>query len=136
METGQTAERMPAARIIDVLVVDDERSILGVAREIIGEYGHRVWVAGNGADALLHLESEKADLIITDIMMPGMDGIELCRRIRTQHPSMPLAIMTGYSNRELLRQAEDIGILECLRKPFKACDMMAVVNRVAQQPSL
>jgi len=120
-----------SARPIDILIVDDERMILGVAREIIGEFGHRVLVAESGSSALTILGNEFVDLVITDIMMPQMDGIELSRRILDQFPTVHVALMTGYSNLALLKEAQELGITECLKKPFKTGALMGSVNRVA-----
>jgi YesN/AraC family two-component response regulator len=119
------------SRQIDVLIVDDERMILGVAREIISEFGHRVLVAETGTAALVMLGEEPVDLLITDVMMPQMNGIELSREVRQQFPGVYVALMTGYSSLSLLKEAEDLGITECLKKPFKTWELMGIVNRVA-----
>lgn len=132
METLSDKSNATDSRLLDVLLVDDERMILGVASEIIGEFGHRVLVAESGASALEILRSESVDLIITDVMMPQMDGIELSRRVLDQFPTVHVALMTGYSNLALLKEAEDLGITECLKKPFKTHELMSIVNRVAR----
>lgn len=118
-------------RLIDVLVVDDERMILGVAREIISEFGHRVVVAENAIVALDILSKSPVDLVITDVMMPQMNGIELSREVRQNFPTVHVALMTGYSSLSLLEEAEGMGITECLKKPFKTWELMGIVNRVA-----
>jgi YesN/AraC family two-component response regulator len=119
------------SRLIDVLIVDDERMILGVAREIISEFGHRVQVAETGTAALAMLGEKPVDLLITDVMMPQMNGIELSREVRQQYPGVCVALMTGYSSLSLMKEAEGLGITDCLKKPFKTWELMGIVNRVA-----
>ncbi len=79
-----------------ILVVDDEENIRELYRDELAEEGYRVELAENGAEALAKLESFRPDLVTLDVMMPGMDGIEVLRRIREKNPSIPVLLLTAF----------------------------------------
>jgi len=79
-----------------ILVVDDEENIRELYRDELAEEGYRVEMAGNGLQALAKFESFRPDLVTLDVMMPGMDGIEVLRRIREKNPSVPVLLLTAF----------------------------------------
>jgi DNA-binding response OmpR family regulator len=79
-----------------ILVVDDEENIRELYRDELSEEGYRVELAENGQDALTRFESFKPDLVTLDVMMPGMNGIEVLRRIREKNPSVPVLLLTAF----------------------------------------
>jgi CheY-like chemotaxis protein len=81
-----------------ILVVDDEEAIRLLYREEFSEAGYRVQVAANGSEALHMVQRGRPDLMTIDIKMPGMDGIELLRRVREIHRDLPIIICTAYGN--------------------------------------
>lgn len=106
-----------------LLLVDDEPEIREGLREVIRfeEYGFEVvGEAGNGAAALQLAESLAPDLIITDIRMPLMDGLALCRRVRAVLPTTQFIILSGYDDFEYARQAIEVKVLGYLLKPISA----------------
>jgi DNA-binding response OmpR family regulator len=79
-----------------ILVVDDEENIRELYRDELAEEGYRVEMAENGTQALAKFESFRPDLVTLDVMMPGMDGIEVLRRIREKDPSVPVLLLTAF----------------------------------------
>lgn len=79
-----------------ILVVDDEENIRELYRDELAEEGYRIDLAENGLEALSKLESFRPDLVTLDVMMPGMDGIEVLRRIREKNPSIPVLLLTAF----------------------------------------
>ncbi len=80
-----------------ILVVDDEESIHLLYREELEEEGYQVFSAMNGEDALKICESTPVDLVVLDINMPGMDGIDVLRQLKARKPSLPIILSTAYS---------------------------------------
>ncbi len=79
-----------------ILVVDDEENIRELYRDELAEEGYQVELADNGLQALSKFESFRPDLVTLDVMMPGMDGIEVLRRIREKNPSIPVLLLTAF----------------------------------------
>lgn len=79
-----------------ILIVDDEPSILHLTMDVLTKEGYAVKGASSGREALETVEGEKFDLLLTDIVMPDMDGLELLQRAREVHPDITAVIMTGY----------------------------------------
>jgi len=89
-----------------ILVVDDDRRVLEVIRRVLQRLGHEVATAGSGQEAL---QGPAPDLLVTDISMPGMDGVELAQRLRERSPGLKVAFVTGGGAPELLERAASIG---------------------------
>jgi PAS domain S-box-containing protein len=81
-----------------VLVVDDEKALCGLAKEILINHGYKVLCAENGKKAFEILETERVDLLFTDVIMPGMDGYELASRVKKSYPDIIIQMASGFSN--------------------------------------
>ena len=92
MQAPPIAERVPANR---VLIVDDDEEIRVMAEFILHEMGYRTLTASRSNEALEIVNREKPDVVLTDALMPGGDGRELCRMIKEQHPDVKVVIMTS-----------------------------------------
>jgi CheY-like chemotaxis protein len=104
-----------------VLVVDDNADVREVVRRVITKLGHEVWEAGDGAEALRLLESTRFDLIISDVYMADMDGMELLVRVQQLERNVPVVVISGggYAPREeVLKMAAACGAVATLDKPF------------------
>lgn len=112
-----------------ILVVDDETSIVSLIAEVIIEHNHSVLTALNGRQALDVCLQEKPDLVISDIMMPGLDGYQLCRQIRN-HPQLgatKVALMTaGFFNPASAAGCFD----EFIKKPFDIDEIEQLLARI------
>ena len=101
-----------------ILVVDDEQNMRVALYEALSRNGYQVSVAENGKMALDMLGRNLPDLVIADIKMPEMDGIEMLQRIRRQNINVPVLIMTGYATVATAVEAMKLGICDYILKPF------------------
>ena len=118
-----------------ILVVDDEKSICDVLELVLSREGYEVFSANNGEEALKKLNVVLPDLIILDIIMPGIDGYEVCKRIR-ENPSfkkIPIIIHTGKSKEEDILKGFKAGANEYLTKPVNLMEFIAAVKRLLNQ---
>jgi len=116
----------------DILIIDDEPGVLRVLRKILEGAGHSVTEALDGEAALGHFEEKPADLVLTDIFMPGMDGIEFMVVIRKTFPDARVLAMSGgglLSRDQALSDAALLGADQILQKPFSKEDVLEAVNR-------
>ena len=114
-----------------ILVVDDDPNILRNVREVLEEEGHEVREAVAGREAMELLAEASVDLIVSDINMPKMDGIELLIRVRDEYPgTRPVAMSGGgyIAKEELLRNASMLGAVAILEKPFTVEQLVDIVN--------
>jgi CheY-like chemotaxis protein len=108
-----------------ILLVDDEKPIRDIIKDTIELYGHKVMVACNGQEGLKYFYSNRFKLVITDIKMPIMDGIELARDIRnSDSPNIPIIAATGFS--ETIKETELFNLI--INKPFKLKSLIESIN--------
>lgn len=101
-----------------VLVVDDDRIVGQSFNRVLSEKGYDVSTALDGEEALRKVGSNGYDMVFTDIKMPGMDGLEVAKRIKEMNPWMPVVIVTGYGTEANESRAEEVGVSGFLRKPL------------------
>jgi len=101
-----------------ILIVDDEKNYLLVLSAVLEEEGYEVLTAVSGAEALEVLASSEPDLVLTDMKMPGMDGIELLERIKARDPDLPVIMMTAHGTVDKAVEAMQKGAYTYLLKPF------------------
>ncbi len=116
---------------LNILVVDDDASLRDAISMILESAGHRVRLAANGQEALLALEQEAFNLVITDLRMDPMDGLELLSRIRTVNPKLPVLLMTAFGDVDKAVAAMRGGACEFLMKPFESNVLLENVRRYA-----
>ncbi len=112
-----------------ILIVDDEQSIREVLITFFDEQGYDVLTANDGREGIALFESNPTDIVITDIVMPRVEGIETIRKIRKLSRTVKIIAMTGYVD-SYLKEAMILGADDSINKPFNTEDLMAVVNRV------
>lgn len=115
-----------------VLVIDDNTDLAENIAEILGDVGVQVTVAKSADEALLQFGNESWDLVVTDVRMPGTDGIELLSLIKDRSPSTPVLVMTGYADADTITRAHESGALAVVHKPIDLDALLGLVGRVAE----
>ena len=111
-----------------ILVVDDEVSICQTLGGILTDEGYEVVTAGSGEEALRVLEEEQPHLILLDIWLPGMDGIEALKAIKSTHPQLQVVMMSGHGTIETAVKATKLGAFDFIEKPLSLEKVILVVN--------
>jgi len=125
-ERRRTAEVRTTGRRVSVLLIDDEELVRTATAEMIRDLGHSVVEASGAAEALARLDQGlSVDAVVTDYMMPGIDGGELARRVAQTHPEMPILVITGYAG-----PTEDMVDLPRLAKPFGQAEIAAALENL------
>jgi CheY-like chemotaxis protein len=122
--------------VLDVLIVDDDPKTRQVLREILEPLEHSVFEAGNGRQALPLVEQHDPDLMIIDILMPEMDGLETIRFLRSKGYRMPIIAMPAGKDVMAKRYSEiarSFGADDILPKPFRQADVLKVLRRTLGQ---
>ncbi len=114
---------------INVLVVDDERDVLSTLSEILSELKLNPITAADGAEAMEKIKTRKIDLIITDLMMPTMDGFELIQRTRQLNINIPIAVISGHGEVKNVVNALSHGAYNFITKPFTIKEIENIVKR-------
>ncbi|MCG2778854.1 MAG: response regulator [Desulfobacterales bacterium] len=110
-----------------ILIADDEDSVRNLLARALKSYAYEIDVVENGAKAINQMDRKSYDLIITDYMMPLMDGLELTRRIKEKYPSMPILIITANGPVDDLLES---GATACIIKPFNIFDLMDTIKNL------
>jgi two-component system response regulator AtoC len=119
-----------------VMVVDDDAETLALMHEIVAKEGFEVETAEDGETALRRLEQWQPELVITDIHMPGMDGLALLAAVREKEPDIPVVLLTAYGSLKTAVDAIKAGAFDYLSKPFVVEDIRLVVRRALEHTKL
>jgi DNA-binding response OmpR family regulator len=119
-----------------ILVVEDEHKLAAVIRRGLEEHGYAVDVAYDGDDALAMAEIEPYDLIVLDIMLPGIDGLTVCRRLRSGRRNMPVLMLTARDTVDDRVAGLDAGADDYLVKPFAFRELLARVRALLRRDGL
>jgi two-component system response regulator PilR (NtrC family) len=119
-----------------LLIVDDEQSYRQLLTLVFESDGHQIRTAINGREALEMLEAEPAEVIITDVRMPDMDGIELLRHVRESHPDTGFVLMTAFATVDTAREAFKLGADDFIQKPFDVEELKIIVKKAFERQSL
>jgi two-component system nitrogen regulation response regulator NtrX len=111
-----------------ILIVDDEPSIVQSLKGLLRDEGFDVMTAPNGYEALKTIESDSPDLVLLDIWMPGMDGIETLKEIKANNPYIQVIIITGHGNVETAVKATKLGAFDLIEKPLSIDKVIVGIN--------
>lgn len=128
-----------------VLVIDDEEDIRSVLKQVLEREGHEVSVAADGAEGMAHMQAHGADIVITDIIMPGIDGVASLQQIKKKWPNVPVVVISGGGNvapkdyepgaiatSAYLASAQNAGADVTLTKPFERRKLIDTLNEVLE----
>ena len=123
---------------IRVLVVDDDADLRLTPDDYLESRGYRVVSARSGSDAIQLLEAEgnSFDIVLTDLMMPGVDGMAVLRAAHRSNPLAHVVIMTGYSSLKTAIESVRCGAFDYLTKPFELVEIEIIVNRIMENQRL
>ncbi len=119
-----------------VLVVDDEPDESMLLRDLLSRRGYEVSLAEDGAAALRQVSADEFDVVVTDVRMAGVSGIELCRRVRAEQPDIPVVVVTGMADVETAVAALRAGAYDFVTKPLTAETLSAAVGRAVEHRAL
>ncbi len=118
-----------------ILVVDDERYVRDLLERVLSRKEYVVETAEGGEAALARLETQRYDLVLTDVVMPGIDGFELLRRVKSLYPTTKVIVLTGYARKQSISDFLLYGADEYLSKPFQVQALLEAVDRAFGLPT-
>ena len=116
-----------------VLVVDDDPTISDVVRRYLEQDGHHVRLAADGAAGLAAVQAQRPDLVVLDVMMPGLSGIEVCRRLRRHLPDLPIVMLTALGDEADRIVGLEVGADDYVTKPFSPRELMLRIRSVLRR---
>lgn len=117
---------------IKILIADDDSDVRELLMEAVRGWGYQASVAKDGEDALARLRMEKFHIVITDLMMPRMDGLHLLQRINELDSEIQVIMITGYTTIETALKAIQSGAYDYIAKPFRLDELMVVVKKACE----
>ncbi|TCP23004.1 two-component system response regulator (stage 0 sporulation protein F) [Scopulibacillus darangshiensis] len=119
----------PSKSTSKILIVDDQFGIRILLNEIFQKEGYRTYTAANGVQALEIVEKQAPALVILDMKIPGMDGLEILKRIKMKTKEVKVIIMTAYGELDMIQEAVDHGAITHFSKPFDIDDILDAVKK-------
>jgi DNA-binding response OmpR family regulator len=116
-----------------VLVVDDDPTVSDVVRRYLEQAGCEVRLAADGADGLAAIAAQRPDLVVLDLMMPGIDGLEVCRRLRRQLPDLPVVMLTALGEEADRVLGLEVGADDYVTKPFSPRELVLRIRSVLRR---
>lgn len=121
------------AEPIQVMLVDDEAQFLDSMKRVLIRRNMEVTTAESGTEALELLKEHQIDVVVLDLKMPGLDGMEVLRRINSSYPNVEVVILTGHPSVETALEVIDLGANEYLRKPPEVDDLVAAIRKLHEE---
>ncbi|KOO37301.1 response regulator [Priestia koreensis] len=112
-----------------ILVVDDQYGIRILLTEVLQKEGYQSFQAANGFQAIEITQRESPDLVLLDMKIPGMDGIEILKRLKEIDPAIKVIIMTAYGELDMIQEAKDLGALTHFAKPFDIDEIRQAIKK-------
>ncbi len=133
-QTGRGGDKDRPGDRPRILVVDDEQAVRDLLAKTLTMADYDVDAAPDGASAIDRMRAVEYDLLITDLKMPGMDGLSVIREARRATPDLPVIIITGYSTEASAIEAINLGVAGYLTKPFRLPRILAAAARALGEP--
>lgn len=111
-----------------ILIIDDDEFVRSLFKETLVEEGHTVLTAGSSADGIEYVEQGNIDMVFLDLKMPDMEGAEVLKHIRSAVPELPVTIITGYPDSDMMARALKYGSISVMQKPFDSTAIVTAVN--------
>lgn len=121
-------QRSIPSTVAHVLVIDDDATVGSLFQEALRETGHTIDIVQGSSQGLTMVENGNYDLVFLDLVMPGTNGAAVFKQIRSVKPELPVTIITGYPDSELMMSAMASGPFSVMKKPFSSSDIIAAVN--------
>jgi DNA-binding response OmpR family regulator len=118
-----------------ILVVDDERMICDLLQALFSRHNHEVYTATSGKQGLELFRKQRPDVVLLDLHMPEMDGIQVLRQLRAIDPQVSVMVLTGRGTEAFENQAREMGITDFLKKGLSLDALVSTLERVLKQPS-
>lgn len=116
-----------------VLIIDDDRTLLKDFRRLLSDNGYTVATATSGPDGLSLIQTRRPDIVLLEVCLPGMNGLEVYERIRELAPDLPAIIMTAFGSTDTAIQATKLGAFEYVLKPFDLRDVMGLIDQALEE---
>ncbi len=113
-----------------ILIVDDQKGIRRLLTEVFSDHSYEIESCSNGIAALEIISRFKPDMIIMDVKMPGMSGIDVLKKIRDTDRHVRVVMMTAYSDQHYINEAEDLGVAKFIIKPFDLNQLKGQVEEI------
>ena len=113
-----------------ILVVEDDEDMRENLRRILIGAGYEVHLARNGVKAIEVLERLRCHLVLTDLVMPGMGGLDLLDEIRRHEQNLPVVFLTAFGDRATFAKVTEMGAVDFLTKPFRAASLLGIIQRI------
>ena len=117
-----------------ILVVEDDDDMRESLGRILGRAGYQVQLVRDGSEAITVLQTQPFHLVLTDLVMPRMGGLELLREIRRRERDLPVVFLTAFGKPAAFAEAMDLGAIGFITKPFHANSLLAVIREVIDRP--
>ncbi|WP_159881875.1 response regulator [Paenibacillus puerhi] len=118
-----------------LLIVDDQNGIRILLMEVFSSEGYETYQASNGKLALEIVRSSSPDLVLLDMKIPGMDGLDILKHIKSIDASIKVIMMTAYGELDMIKEATDLGAIMHFTKPFDIDELRQAVNQQLRSPN-
>ena len=113
-----------------ILIVDDQLGIRILLKEVFLQEGYEVSLAANGFEAIKIVDEQDISGVLLDMKIPGMDGIQILKKLKESHPDLPVMMMTAYGELNLIQEAMSLGAALYFTKPFDIFEVRDAVNNL------
>ena len=116
-----------------ILIVDDQKGVRRLLEELFKMEGWNVYTASDGIEAVSQVKASSPDIVLMDMKMPNMNGLESSSQILALCPDMRIIMMTAYGEMDVVKKALEVGVRRCITKPFDILSLRDLVNELVME---